>query len=256
MDIRETRFYDLTISKKLLYTSFLMLLGLGLLMAFSQLFITHEKLDGKPGLSIDDIADGYYGNRSGTSLEAAIRGPMAGNISLEDRNTMVAWLKDGATEPGYNEQIKPILQKTCLNCHVASSGMNLPDFSTYEGLHKFSEVDTGMSVATLIKLSHIHLFGISLLLFTLGSIFIHAEMNVLFKRILVVAPMMGVFMDIFAWFLTKWDPVYAWVVVVAGSVMGLSMGLQILISLYQIWFLKRPAAAKVIRPPQSASAPD
>ena len=48
----------------------------------------------------------------------------------------------------------------------------------------------------------------------------------------------AIFIDIAAWFLTKWDPVYAYTVVVAGGVLGLAWALQIGISLYQIWFLR------------------
>lgn len=234
------RFYDRTISEKLLYTSFLLLVGLGYMMAMSYLYVTHEMNDGKPGLSVADVAASYYGNRSGTRLEAAIRGPMAANISDEDRNVMVAWLKDGAEEEHYAKDIKPILEKTCLACHVQSSNMNLPDFSTYAGIHKFAEVDTGMSMTSLLRLSHIHLFGISLLLFMIGSIFIQAEVNVWFKRFLVVSPMLAVFVDVLSWFLTKWDSHYAVIVIVAGGILGMSMALQILISLYQIWTLKKP----------------
>ncbi|MDX8378866.1 MAG: hypothetical protein R8K48_02310 [Gallionella sp.] len=234
------RFYNRTVSEKLLYTCYLLLLGLGYLMALSYLYVTHEMNDGKPGLSVEDVADSYYGNRSGTRLEAAIRGPMAGNISLDDREIMVAWLKDGAQESGYTKDIEPILHKTCLACHVKTSGMNLPDFSTYAGLHKYAAVDTGMSMNSLLKLSHIHLFGISLLLFMLGSIFIQAEINVWFKRWLVVSPMLAVFVDVLSWFLTKYDSNYAVIVVVAGAVLGMSMALQILISLFQIWTLKKP----------------
>jgi len=235
------RFYNLTVSEKLLYTSFLLLLSLGYLMAMAFLWVTHVDNDGKPGLSISDVAYSYYGNRSGTRLEAAVRGPMAGFIQEEDRNVVVRWLKDGAEREGYDTDIKPILTKTCLNCHVKSSGMNLPDFSTYEGLHEVAKVDTGMSMTSLLKLSHIHLFGISLLLFALGTIFIRAELNVWFKRFLVVSPMLAVFVDVLSWFLTHSDPVYAYTIVISGAVMGFSMAAQILISLYQIWFLQRPA---------------
>lgn len=234
------RFYDRTISEKLLYTCYLLLLGLGYLMALSYLYVTHEMNDGKPGLSVEDVADSYYGNRSGTRLEAAIRGPMAGNISLDDRGIMVAWLKNGAQESGYTKDVEPILHKSCLVCHVKTSGMNLPDFSTYAGLHKYAAVDTGMSMNSLLKLSHIHLFGISLLLFMLGSIFIQCEINVWFKRWLVVSPMLAVFIDVLSWFLTKFDSNYAVIVVVAGAILGMSMALQILISLFQIWTLKKP----------------
>ena len=236
------RFYDRTVSEKLLYTCFLLLVGLGYLMATAYLYVSHEMNDGKPGLSISDVADSYYGNRSGTRLEAAMRGPMAGFIEEGDRDLMVAWLKDGAGEDHFEHEIKPILQKTCLNCHVASSGMNLPDFSTYAGIHKVAEVDTGMSMASLLKVSHIHLFGISLLLFMLGGIFIQTEINVWFKRFLVVSPMVAVFVDVASWFLTKWDSHYAIVVIAAGAILGMSMALQILISLFQIWTLKAPVS--------------
>lgn len=235
------RFYTKTVSEKLLYTSFLLLIGLGYLMAISYLYVTHEMNDGKPGLSIQDVASSYYGNRSGTRLEAALRGPMSGYIQEEDRHEIVAWLKDGAEEEHFEKDIKPILSKTCLACHSAASGLKLPDFTTYAGLHPYAQVDMGMSLASLLRLSHIHLLGISMLLFVLGWIFIQSEVNVWFKRALVLAPMVAVFVDVASWFLTKWDPLYAWIVVLAGGLLGMSMALQILISLYQIWFLKRPA---------------
>ncbi len=235
------RFYTKTVSEKLLYTSFLLLVGLGYLMAIAYLYVTHEMNDGKPGLSISDVASSYYGNRSGTRLEAAIRGPMAGFIEDEDRMRIVAWLKDGAEEGQYDKEIHPILAKTCLNCHDKKINPNYPDFTTYAGLREVSKTDTGMSMASLLKLSHIHLLGISMLLFVIGFIFIQAEVNVWFKRFLVVSPMLAVFVDVASWFLTKWDYHYAIVVIVAGGILGFSMALQILISLYQIWFLKRPA---------------
>lgn len=79
-----------------------------------------------------------------------------------------------------------------------------------------------MSMTSLLKLSHIHLFGISMLLFALGYIFIQSEINVYFKRSLVVSPMV--------------------------AVLGFSTAAQILISLYQIWFLKRPAHPELQSP--------
>lgn len=240
---RAKRFYNCTVSEKLLYTSFLLLAGLGYLMAIAYLYITHENNDKQPGLSVEDVAYSYYGNRSGTRLEAAIRGPMAGYIEDKDRNVLVAWLKDGAKEEHFEKDIKPIMGKSCMACHSKASGMPLIDYSTYQGLHEVAQVDTGMSIASLLRVSHIHLFGISLLLFGLGMIFIQSEVNIWFKRFLVLSPMVAVFVDVLSWFLTKWDSHYAIVVVVAGGVLGFSMTAQILISLYQIWFLKKPPSA-------------
>ncbi len=246
--MKAKRFYDCTLSEKLLYTSFLMLVGLGYLMAIGYLYVSHEMNDKQPGLSVADVANSYYGNRSGTRLEAAIRGPMSGFLDDEERNKMVAWLKDGAEEEHFEKDIKPILEKKCLSCHSKASGMPVVDYSTYAGLHQMAQVDTGMSIGTLLRISHIHLFGISLLLFALGFIFIQTEINVWFKRFLVVSPMVAVFFDVLSWFLTKWDSHYAIVVIVAGGVLGFSMAAQILISLYQIWFLKKPAEPRPLDP--------
>jgi hypothetical protein len=56
----------------------------------------------------------------------------------------------------------------------------------------------------------------------------------------MVLPFAAMFVDILSWYLTKWDPFYAYTVIIAGAVMGLALGAQILISLYQIWLLNPP----------------
>jgi len=234
------RFYDCAMSEKLLYTSFLLVMGVGYLMAMVFLYTTHRGHDGKPGLSIEDIVYTYYGNRSGTRLEAAIRGPMASYIELGDRHEIVAWLKSGAPEKESPSLIRPILEKTCLACHSPSSGLDISDLSTYSGLRKVAAVDTGESVRTLMKLSHIHLLGIGLVLLGVGMIFRFSVMRPLYKYTLILLPFAAMFVDILAWFLTKWDPIYAYAVVIGGALLGLALGAQILISLYQIWFLKPP----------------
>jgi len=239
--MRPRRFHDCPVSEKLLYTAFLLLMGIGYLMALVYLYTSHEWHDRKPGVSIEDIVDTYYGNRSGTRLEAAIRGPMAGYIQQpEDRHEIVAWLKDGAPQQAYTDRIRPVLEKTCLKCHSPASGLKLPDLSTYAGIRTVANVDTGESLHTLMKLSHIHLFGIGLVAFGIGLIFRHAVVPSWLKGTLMVLPFAAIFADILAWFLTKWDPVYAYTVVTAGAVLGLAWAVQILVSLYQLWLMKEP----------------
>jgi len=239
--MRQRHFHDCGLSEKLLYTAFLLLMGTGYLMALVYLYTSHEGHDDKPGVSIEDIAENYYGNRSGTRLEAAIRGPMAGYIQqTEDRHHIVAWLKSGAPEADYRMTVRPILEKSCVQCHSPASGLKVPDLSTYQGLQTVAEVDTGESLHTLMKLSHIHLFGIGLVALGIGLIFRLAAVTTWLKAALMVSPFVAIFADILAWFLTKWDPFYAYTVVLAGVLLGLAWAAQILISLYQLWFLKAP----------------
>jgi len=237
---RPRRFYDCTLNEKLLYTSFLLLAGSAYLMALAYLYTSFDGIDGKPGLSVEDIAENYYGNRSGTRLESAIRGSMAANIDTSQRNQVVKWLKSGAPEDEYKRIIQPILAERCLGCHSPSSGLDIPDLSSYQGVKQVANVDTGVSLHSLMKVSHIHLFGIGLVALGIGLVFRFAVLPAWLQHTLTLLPFVAIFADISAWFLTKWDPFYAYTVVIAGALLGLSWALQILISLYQIWFLRQP----------------
>jgi hypothetical protein len=235
--VKGRTFRDCSSSERTLFGLVLVVLGLGYVMAIGYLYMTHTGLDGKSGVTVQDLSISYYGNRSGTRLEQMLRGPMAIHRSQEDLNKIVAWLKSGADEAGYDKTIHPIIEKKCAMCHSAKAGMNLPDFTTYAGIQKVAKVDTGMSIETLVKLSHIHLFGIGLVTFVLGFVFTFTAIPVWLKNVVIVAPFAAVVVDIATWFLTKWDPIFAYTVLVAGSVMGISWAFQIFVSLYQIIFL-------------------
>lgn len=225
---------------KWLYTSFLLLMGTGYLMALVYLYTSHAGHDGKPGLSVEDIADNYYGNRSGTRLEAALRGPMAGYIGAEDRHHVIEWIRSGAPEAKYATRVLPVLEKTCLACHRPGAAVKAPDLTSYAALGPFIQIDMGTSLHSLMRISHIHLFGIGLILFGVGSIFRRAQLPAWLGVGLLVLPFAAIFVDIAAWFLAKRDPVYAYVIVIAGAVLGAALAAQILIALYQLWF-RRPA---------------
>jgi len=232
------RFYDCTLNEKLLYTSFLLIAGMAYIMALAYLYTSFESIDGKPGLSVQDVAENYYGNRSGTRLEAAIRGPMSAYIENEQRSIIVEWLKSGAPQSQFVPVIQPILDENCNACHSDASGLRIPDFTTYEKIKQVANVDTGVSLHSLMRVSHIHLFGIALVALSIGLIFRFALLPPWFQYTLTLLPFVAILADIAAWFLTKWDPVYAYTVITAGGLLGLSWALQILISLYQIWFLR------------------
>jgi hypothetical protein len=49
-------------------------------------------------------------------------------------------------------------------------------------------------------------------------------------------PFAAMLLDTLSWFITQSVPSFAYVVVLSGALMGISMGLQILLSVYQMWF--------------------
>ncbi|MCK5640361.1 MAG: hypothetical protein KAJ19_06175, partial [Gammaproteobacteria bacterium] len=83
---------------RLLYTSTLIVLGVGYLFAMIYIFTSHAGRDGDPALSVDDLIIAYSGSSGGTVLESAINGPMARMLSEEQGEDILSWIHQGADE--------------------------------------------------------------------------------------------------------------------------------------------------------------
>ncbi|RMG92245.1 MAG: hypothetical protein D6703_02420 [Zetaproteobacteria bacterium] len=233
------RFSDASVSEKILDSMFLLTIGLGYFFAILNLYYTHQGRDGEPGLSVKDVMIAYYGSHNQTRLGAAINGPMEANLpNLAAKHVILDWIEHGTPKEEFELQVKPILDNNCIMCHSAESGMNIPHLTSYEEVLKLTETDTGTPIPALVRVSHIHLFGIAFILFLVGRIFILCEMAVWIKRVTVAIPFLFLLMDIISWFITKAMPEFAYVVVISGGLMGLSLWGQILCSLYQMWFYR------------------
>ena len=232
------RFSDISTSERILNTVFLLTIGLGYLVALLNLIYTHQGRDGKPGLSIEDIVIMYHGSNQQTRLGAAINGIMEPNLKYKsDKEVIMKWIQDGAEEPGYQQHVAPILDRDCTHCHNPGVNPSLPDLTHYAGVAEVAQPG-GATVPALVRVSHIHLFGIAFILYFIGKIFLLCDINIYVKRIAVVIPFVAMLLDVLSWFITKHIAGFAYVVVLSGALMGLSMGLQILLSLYQMWFYR------------------
>lgn len=233
---RFRRFRDISVSERILNTVFLLTIGLGYLAALANMYYTHQGLDGKSGLSMEDVVISYYGSTTQTRLGTAIKGIMKSNLRYQsDQDVIMEWIRSGADEAGYNEKIAPVLNRDCVICHTPSINPTLPDLTNYTGVAEVAKPG-GASIPTLVRVSHIHLFGIAFILFFIGKIFLLCDINVYLKRVSVVIPFAAMLLDVLSWFITKTTPSFAYVVVIGGALMGLSMGFQIIISVYQMWF--------------------
>ena len=233
------RFSEASVSEKILDTMFLITIGLGYLFALAHTFFSHQGRDGQPGLSVEDVKIAYYGEHQQTRLGAALNGSMADNLEgPEQKQIIFDWIEGGVGEEVFNSKVAPILESNCIACHSAESGMGLVPLTSYSEVKELTRTDTGASIQSLVRVSHIHLFGIAFMLFFVGRIFILCEMPVQLKRITVAIPFIAILLDIFSWYLTKIIPGFAYVVVTAGGLMGVSVCTQILVSLYQMWIYK------------------
>jgi hypothetical protein len=237
MTTKFRRFTDLSVSERMLFTIFLITIGLGYLFALAHTYYSHADRDGKPGLSVEDIKIAYYGKSDITRLGAGLNAGMADNLAFPGQKDIIfRWIENGSDEATFNEKIAPILNENCIACHSIESGMGLPPFTSYKKVLELTKMDTGVSIKTLVRVSHIHMFGIAFILFLVGRIFVLSEIPVTLKRVMVLVPFLAILLDILSWYLTKIIPNFAYVVILAGALMGISMAAQILISIYQMWF--------------------
>jgi len=229
------RFQDASVSEKILDTMFLLTIGLGYLFALTHLYFSHQGRDGQPGLSVEDVRIAYYGKQNQTRLGTALQGPMSDRANTADKQVIFDWLEHGSSKDEFDAKVAPILANNCTMCHSAESGMKILPLSNYDEVMVVAETDHGASVQSLVRVSHIHLFGISFILFFLGRIFLLCEMKPMIKRVTVAIPFIAMLLDILSWYITKAIPGFAYVVVLAGALMGISMAMQIFVSLYQMW---------------------
>lgn len=234
-------FSELPYSMRAVYTAALLILGMGYLFALIYLFHTYSGKDGNPlTLSYEDIVIAYTGSGKDSRLESALRGSMAAMLPPEESGPIVAWVKEGADRGGFEKQVRPILDKRCMTCHDGSNP-HLVNLSGFDNVKKVTERDTGTGIFTLVRVSHIHLFGLTFVFFIVGSIFSHAYVRpVWFKCAVVVLPFAALILDVGSWYFTKLYHPFALVVMAGGGVMGLCFAFMWAVSMYQMWFSQPP----------------
>jgi hypothetical protein len=167
---------------------------------------------------------------------------MSAMLPFDEKSTLLGWVKDGADRTKFEAGIRPILDKRCMACHDGSNP-NLPNLNGYDNVQKVTESDTGTAVFTLVRVSHIHLFGLTMVFFLVGLIFSHAYVRpVWFKCTVMAMPFICLVLDVSSWYFTKLYNPFAWVVMFAGGGMGLSFAFMWVVSMYQMWFTQPPAA--------------
>jgi len=228
--------HSLPVPIRVLFSCFLVTIGLGYLAAVYYLFTVDVDPHQKMGMSvINGIEMKYHGARGSTRLEAALRGVMATQLSSEEKAKIFDWLRGGATRKGY-AAVAPVFQKNCVVCHSAKSGLPIPPLTSFEQVRKVAKVDTGPTLSALARVSHIHLFGISLIFMLTGAVFALSRLPPGWKTLFIALPFVSIWVDIGSWWITKYQPMFAYVVLSGGALMGASLATQILIPLWEMWF--------------------
>ena len=223
---------------RVLFSSYLLAVGLGLSVAGMQLLLTHGKADGKFGLSLDDIIYSYYGNRENSRIEAKLNGSMKDKAPVMVRTEIIKWVRAGAPEELWDPKIKPLFQNNCIRCHGVIPG--LPDFNYFEAVKSVSKIDQGATVDSLTRVSHVHLFGISFIFFFMCLIFsFSVGISRWLKALAIATPFIFLIIDVLSWWLTKLHPAFAWLTIMGGFGYMLAAIFMWITSMYQMWILPR-----------------
>lgn len=240
---REYRHYsELPYSERVLYTGALLVLGMAYLFAFIYLFHTYAgKGTGNPMMvSYQDIVVAYSGSGKASRLESALRGSMGSMLPRDEIAPLVEWSRAGADRPTYEQSVKPIIDKRCMACHDGSNP-HLPNFDGFDNMKKMTEVDTGTPLFTLVRVSHIHLFGMTFIFFIMGFMFTRAYLRPVWLKCAIVGmPFFAIMLDISSWYFTKIYHPFAFVVMLGGAINGLCFAFMWLVTMYQMWFSKPP----------------
>ena len=237
-------FQELPVSMRVLFTGTLLAIGMGYMFALIYVYSSDAGRDGKPGLSVDDIIISYSGSAEGTQLEAALAGPMSAMLSEGDLAKILRWVSDGAPKADYETEIQGVVDLNCLDCHDGSNP-HLSNLDGYDNIKQLVAQDTGTDLHTLVRVSHIHLFGVTFIFFVMGFIFSHAWLRpVWLKSLVMFTPFVCIAADVSSWYFTKLYTGFAWVVLIAGGLMGLSFAIMWFVSMYQMWFYKVPDQVK------------
>jgi hypothetical protein len=165
-------------------------------------------------------------------MEAALTGKMKDKAPADVNFTLIKWVRDDAPVAEW-DKVGPLLEKHCASCHDAESG--LPEVSKLEVAKSLAEIDHGASIATLTRVSHIHLFGIGFIFLFVGGIFGLAEFNPFWKLILISTPFAFLVMDVGSWWLTKYWPGFAWITMIGGLGYSLAAMVMFATSFAQMW---------------------
>jgi len=125
-------------------------------------------------------------------------------------------------------------------CHDGSNP-HLPNLSSYDNLKKVTEKDSGATIPTLVRVSHIHLFGLTFIFFLVGLMFSHAYVRPVWLKCAVVAlPFAAIAIDVSSWYMIKIFHPFVYVEILAGAAMGACFAVMWLVAMYQMWLSSAP----------------
>ena len=197
----------LTLSWKVLFSGFVIILAVGYLSAALNASLS-------VGVSVDAIAE-HYGDKSLSAEEKTMfaqQGFIEEEFSFDDEEEMTGMDHSG---------------------HDMSKGMDMP----MNGGHgAMAPADDSLPPQIFAQVSHVHLLAFSLLLISLGSLTCMTRLSEGIKVLLVGTLFISFLSDIVGLSLTRFvSDGFAWMTMIAGTLVGICIAIMSLRILWELW---------------------
>ena len=227
-----------------LATAFLCAIGLGLLAAQANLYLSHRHADGDPAFSMADIVADLHGREGGRPLVAALNGEMRQYVdSEEEAEALIAWAMADAPEREYHLSIADIFSERCVRCHGPGGESSDRPLTSYGQAQKVSLA--GWHAPTwehIARITHTHLLPLAVLWTLVGAVTVFSGPPSWSRAALAILPLAGIVVDAAGVWLAPLSRPMVWLVVAGGAAMGLGFFCQFVLAVYSLWL--RPLARR------------
>lgn len=183
-----------------------------------------------------------------------------------ERIALIAWVRDGAPKEAYEKdafkltgkmkevvinpefvendevKIKSIIDTRCASCHGANVGGPASRYplEDYEDITTYTSPESrGKSLPKLALTTHVHLLGFSMLYGLTGLVLALTPLPGWLRLPLAPAALVAQVVDISFWWLARMDepygPMFAKGIMVTGGIVALSLGLQIILTVFSLF---------------------
>ncbi len=140
-------------------------------------------------------------------------------------------------------RIRSIINVRCARCHSDTSSSNAFRYplQTWGELAPYTrgEAPTGSSLTKLALTTHVHLLGFSVLYGLTGLVFAFSSYPGIIRLVIAPLPLLAQLVDISFWWLARLDPpvgpLLARGIILTGGIVGVSLGLQIVLALFNLF---------------------
>jgi len=191
-----------------------------------------------------------------------------------ERRAMIAWIKAGAPREAYEKdsfplpddimditidyvgegrtvKIHTLIDDRCARCHQPDADQAKFPLHTYDSIAKYTKVSKRVTTDPakakqlpadrLTQSTHAHLLSFSMLYLLTGLVFAFSSYPMKLRLILAPMVLVAQVADISCWWLARLEgvgPYFAMAIMGTGGVVGLSVMLQITLSLFNLYDLK------------------